>query len=55
MLVVDKPEYMLNIEKIKNESKDEKLKADVSVYLKRDITDQERLMHSFSQEKESED
>jgi hypothetical protein len=35
ILVVDKPEYMTNILKIRAESKDEKLKQDVQVMLKR--------------------
>ncbi len=39
MLIVDKPEYITNIEKIKAESKDERMKADVSVMLKRDLSE----------------
>ena len=39
ILVVDKPEYITNIEKIKGESKDERMKADVCVMLKRDLTE----------------
>lgn len=35
ILVVDKPEYMTNILKIRAESKDERLKQDVQVMLKR--------------------
>ena len=39
ILIVDKQEYIMNIEKIKAESKDERMKADVSVMLKRDLTE----------------
>ena len=39
VLVVDKPEYMTNIEIIKKESKDEKMKADVCVMLKRELSE----------------
>ena len=39
ILVVDKLEYMSNIEKIKGESKDEKMKQDVKVMLKRTLSD----------------
>ena len=48
ILVVDKPEYLTNIEKIKGESKDERMKADVCVMLKRDLTEQEKLLRAFA-------
>lgn len=48
VLVVDKPQYMQNIEKIRNESKDEKMKGDVQVMLKRDLSDQESLLRTFA-------
>jgi hypothetical protein len=47
VLIVDKPEYLVNIEKIKAESKDDRMKADVCVMLKRDLTDQEKLLRAF--------
>ena len=47
MLIVDKPEYMTNIEKIKAESKDDRMKADVCVMLKRDLSEQETLLRAF--------
>ena len=46
--MVDKPEYLTNIEKIKGESKDERMKADVCVMLKRDLTEQEKLLRAFA-------
>lgn len=47
ILIVDKQEYMTNIEKIRNESKDERMKADVRVMLRRELSDQEKLLRSF--------
>ena len=47
VLVVDKLEYMNNIEKIKNESKDEKMKQDVNVMLRKEFSDQEKLIRTF--------
>ena len=38
ILVVDKEEYIKNIEKIRAESKDQRMKADVQVMLRRDLT-----------------
>jgi len=38
-LIVDKAEYLANIEKIKAESKDERTKADVRVLLYRPLTE----------------
>ncbi len=40
-MIVDKPEYMTNILKIRAESKDERMKQDVQVLLKRELSDQE--------------
>ena len=40
-MIVDKPEYMKNILKIRAESKDERMKQDVQVLLKRELSDQE--------------
>jgi len=40
-LIVDKLEYIKNIEKIKNESKDERLKSQINVLMKRNMTDTE--------------
>ena len=52
VLLVDKPEYMVNIEKIKTESRDEKMKSDVTVFLRRPLSDQEQLMRAFDQDSE---
>jgi hypothetical protein len=52
MLIVDKVEYLNNIEKIKAESKDDKMKKDVRVMLKRDLTEQESLLRQFGDGKE---
>ena len=38
ILVVDRVEYMQNIEKIKAQSKDDKMRKDVQVMLKRDLS-----------------
>ena len=54
LLVVDKLEYMTNIEKIRAESKDQKMKADVSVYLNRELTEQESLLRVFDYKEEDE-
>ncbi len=47
LLLVDKPEYMSNIEKIRAESKDERMKGDVQVMLKRELSEQEKLLRAF--------
>lgn len=47
ILVVDRAEYLQNIEKIKSQSKDEKMRKDVQVMLKRELTTQESLQRSF--------
>eukprot|EP00347_Sterkiella_histriomuscorum_P008809 403343668 len=49
-LIVDKKEYLMNIEKIKNESKDEKLKNQMLVLFKKQLSDSEQLLRTFSQE-----
>lgn len=43
-LVVDRPEYAENVDKIREGATDDRLKAQVQVLLKRDLTDQESLM-----------
>ena len=57
-LIVDRPEYVENVQKIKDAASNKKLRDQLQVALKRDLTDQESLMHSFSDEtpgEESED
>jgi len=50
ILVVDKAQHLQNIEKIRAESKDERVKADVRVMLKRDLSDQEARLRDFARE-----
>ncbi|CDW82757.1 UNKNOWN [Stylonychia lemnae] len=47
VLIVDRIEYMTNIEKIKSESRDEKLKSQMNVMLKKQFTDTEKLVKAF--------
>jgi hypothetical protein len=49
-LVVDKREIAENVDKIKQGASDPKLKSQVSVLLKRDLTDTETLLSSFDEE-----
>lgn len=49
-LIVDKKEVAENVQKIKEEAKDKKLKSQVRVLLKRELTDQEQLLRTFSEE-----
>ena len=39
ILIVDKVQHMQNIEKIRKESKDERIKADVKVMLLKELND----------------
>jgi len=43
-LIVDKKEYAENVDKIKEGATDQTLKREVSVLLKRDLTDEESLL-----------
>jgi len=52
---VDRPEYVENVQKIKDAASNKKLRDQLQVALKRDLTDQESLMHSFSDESSGEE
>lgn len=54
ILVVDKYEQLLNVEKIKAESVEEKQKADVIVMSRKVYTDEEQLLRTFSQQQSQE-
>ena len=53
-LIVDKKEYAENVDKIKEGATDQALKKEVSILLKRDLTDEESLLQ-FAATQENEE